>query len=442
MNSQLHNSKLHNKQLHNSHSQKNQPASDAGSALSLHGQPVHGQSVEKLAVPKEKALAVSLQEIVTLLHAEVVLPKQQTTTKTKQQASTVNHASGSGEHERIQALLQETIAGIATLDTADDSSISFLANKKYAKDLKSTQAKAVIIQQNMLADCPVAALVVPDAYVGFAKVSQLFAYKTQTIGVAATAIVHETASVAADVTIADHVVIGAYCRIAAGVSIAANTVIEDHVCIGEHSRIAANVTIGHHTQIGSHVHIHSQASIGSDGFGYAPHQTDAGFAWEKIAQLGKVVIGDKVRIGANTCIDRGALGDTIIGNGVIIDNLVQIAHNVQIGDHTAIAACTGISGSTKIGKHCVLAGGVGVAGHIQIVDNVTITGRTVVTGSINQAGSYSSGTSMMPTNTWRRAAVNFKKLAQSPFKYITTEINDLKSRLNQVESRIYDKPNQ
>lgn len=393
-----------------------------------------GQSVAAFATAEKRVPAVCLQEIVTLLNADVVLPKKQQTA--------INSASSSDVHERTLALLQENIAGIATLDTADNSSISFLANKKYAKDLKNTQAKAVIIQKDMLADCPVVALVVPDSYVGFAKVSQLFAYKNQITGVAATAIVHETASVADGVTIADHVVIGAYCRIAAGVSIAANTVIEDHVCIGEHSRIAANVTIGHHTQIGSHVHIHSQASIGSDGFGYAPHQTDAGFAWEKIAQLGKVVIGDKVRIGANTCIDRGALGDTIIGDGVIIDNLVQIAHNVQIGDYTAIAACTGISGSTKIGRHCVLAGGVGVAGHIQIVDNVTITGRTVVTGSINQAGSYSSGTSMMPTNSWRRAAVNFKKLAQSPFKYITTEINDLKSRLNQVESRIYDKPSQ
>jgi len=170
-------------------------------------------------------------------------------------------------------------------------------------------------------------------------------------------------------------------------------------------------------RIGDNVTIHSGTVIGSDGFGYAP---DANKAWCKIPQLGCVIIGDDVEIGANTSIDCGALDNTVIGNGVKIDNLVQIAHNVEVGDHTAIAACTGIAGSTKIGKHCTFAGGVGLVGHLSIADHVHITGMTMVTHSIKQAGAYSSGTPFQKNADWLKNAVRFKQLDK-----LTKKLNNL-----------------
>jgi UDP-3-O-[3-hydroxymyristoyl] glucosamine N-acyltransferase len=166
--------------------------------------------------------------------------------------------------------------------------------------------------------------------------------------------------------------------------------------------------------------IHSGAVIGADGFGFAPNFA-AGDAvgWQKIHQLGGVLIGDRVEIGANTCIDRGALEDTIIEDGVIIDNLVQIAHNVKIGKYTAIAACTGIAGSTEIGQHCTIAGAVGIVGHLRIADGVHITAKSLVTGSISEPGSYSSGTALTKTAAWRKSAVRFLQL-ESLFQRIRT----------------------
>jgi UDP-3-O-[3-hydroxymyristoyl] glucosamine N-acyltransferase len=173
-----------------------------------------------------------------------------------------------------------------------------------------------------------------------------------------------------------------------------------------HSR----VTLYHDVVIGDQVVIHSGTVIGADGFGFAPDFAGEGGGWCKIHQLGGVVIGNRVEIGANTCIDRGALDDTVIEDGVIIDNLVQIAHNVKIGRNTAIAACTGIAGSTEIGQHCTIAGAVGIVGHLKIADRVHITAKSLVTGSIREAGSYSSGTALAPTAAWRRNAVRFSQL--------------------------------
>ena len=158
--------------------------------------------------------------------------------------------------------------------------------------------------------------------------------------------------------------------------------------------------------LGDRVTIHSGAVIGDDGFGFAPHQG----RWHKIAQIGRVVLHNDVDIGCNTTIDRGALDDTVIHEGAIIDNQVQIAHNVEIGAHTAIAACCGISGSSKIGAYCVLAGGVGLVGHIELCDKVHVTGMTMITKSITKAGSYSSGTAFDSTENWKKMAVRLKKI--------------------------------
>lgn len=218
------------------------------------------------------------------------------------------------------------------------------------------------------------------------------------------------------------VVIESGAQIAADVTIGAHCVIGARSVIGEGGWLAPRVTLYHDVRIGKRVVIQSGAVLGGEGFGFANSKG----IWHKIAQVGGVTIGDDVEIGVNTAIDRGALADTIIGNGVKLDNQIQIAHNVQVGDHTAMAACVGISGSTKIGKHCMLAGGVGLVGHIEICDNVFLTGMTMVTHSITEPGAYSSGTAMQPAAEWRKSAARIRQL------------DDLARRLRQLEKRVGD----
>src|SRR5690606_5423722 len=224
--------------------------------------------------------------------------------------------------------------------------------------------------------------------------------------------IHATAVIAASAALGDDVAIGAHCVIGEGVSIGAGTAIGSGSVIGENSVIGSgciihsNVTLYHAIRIGDDCVIHSGAVIGADGFGFAPGPQ----GWEKIAQLGSVHIGRGVEIGANTTIDRGALEDTTIGDGAIIDNLCQIAHNVRIGEGTAIAGCVGIAGSAVIGAHCMIGGGAGIAGHLTIADGVQIQGRARIIGSIDKPGSYTSGTGMMETGLWRKNAVRFGQL--------------------------------
>jgi len=183
----------------------------------------------------------------------------------------------------------------------------------------------------------------------------------------------------------------------------------DNTCIGSDTMIYPNVSIYGNASIGSNTYIHSHVVIGSDGFGFAP-VGDEQKRWQKVYQLGGVEIGNDVEIGAGTTIDRGALDNTIIGDGVKLDNQIQIAHNVRIGEHTAIAACVGIAGSTNVGKRCTIAGAVGIIGHLNIVDDVHITAMTLVTKSINKPGSYSSGTPLNDTVSWRKNAARFNHL--------------------------------
>lgn len=315
-----------------------------------------------------------------------------------------------------QVDLSTPISGLAPLATAQRHELSFLANPKYQHELPNTQATAALITQDKLELVPAhtVPLVVANPYLAYAMLSQYFAYQPT----ANRAAIHPTAIIADTATIGEHVSIGAYCVIGDFVRIGEGTVLDSHVTvadfakIGQHCQLKAYAFVAHHCELGDWVTVHSHASIGNEGFGFAPKGLPDTAGWQKIHQLGKVIIGNHVRIGSQTCIDRGALGDTVIEDNVIIDNLVQIAHNVQIGAGTAIAACTGIAGSSRIGKRCVLAGGVGVVGHIDICDNVTVTGMTMVTKSITQAGSYSSGTPMMPTQLWKRAAIKFKQLTK------------------------------
>ena len=307
------------------------------------------------------------------------------------------------------------IQGLATLQEAGPAQLSFLANPQYRKYLPESRAGAVLLTAADADGFSGTALVVANPYLAYASLSHLFDRKPK-----AAAGIHPTAIVAADAEVDPSASVGAYAviesgaRIGAGVSIGAHCVIGARSVIGEGGWLAPRVTLYHDVTIGARVSIQSGAVIGGEGFGFANEKG----VWQKIAQIGGVTIGD------DTTIDRGALSDTLIGNGVKLDNQIMIAHNVQIGDHTAMAACVGISGSAKIGRHCMLAGGVGLVGHIEICDNVFVTGMTMVTRSITEPGSYSSGTAMPPAAEWKKSAARIRQL------------DDMARRLQQLEKRL------
>lgn len=299
------------------------------------------------------------------------------------------------------------LTGLANLALANETQLSFLANPKYKKFLDETRAGAVILTAKLAVDARFDCLISDNPYLSYARATHLFDRRPRLpVGIDATAIVAPTAVIAEGVAIGPRCVIGDRVQIGAHTQIGAGTVVGANCTIGAQCTLHANVTLYHDILMGDGCTIHSGAVIGADGFGFAPH---AG-KWEKIAQLGSVRIGRGVEIGANTAVDRGALEDTLIADGVIIDNLCQIAHNVQIGENTAIAGCVGIAGSAIIGAHCLIGGGAGIAGHLTIADGVQIQGRTRVIGSIDKPGSYTSGTGVMETSQWRKNAVRFSQL--------------------------------
>lgn len=299
------------------------------------------------------------------------------------------------------------VTGLATLESAGQHQLAFLANKSYRSQLADCQAEAVILHADMLADCTRPALVMDNPYKGFALASQLFNnLPEQAKGIHSSAQIADNAELAKDVQVAANVVVGQHVILEAGVRIGPGCVISDHSVIAANTLLHANVTIYHDVVIGSDCIIHAGTVIGSDGFGFAP---EAG-RWHKIIQAGGVRIGDRVEIGANTTIDRGALGNTVIGNDVILDNLIQVAHNAEIGDGTAMAACSGVAGSSKIGKNCTIGGNVGIAGHLILVDNVHVAAKTLVSKSLTEAGAYASGTTAMPVAQWRKSAARFRQL--------------------------------
>ena len=313
------------------------------------------------------------------------------------------------------------ITGLATLQEAGPGQLSFLANPQYRKYLDNCQAGAVLLKAADAESFAGNALIVADPYQAYARISHLFDPKPKAVaGIHPSAVVAEDAQVDASASIGAFAVIESGARIEADVSIGAHCFIGARCVVGEGGWLAPRVTLYHDVVIGKRVVIQSGAVIGGEGFGFANEKG----IWRKIAQIGGVTIGDDVEIGVNTAVDRGALSDTRIGDGVKLDNQIQIAHNVQIGDHTAMAACVGISGSTRIGKHCMLAGGVGLVGHIDICDNVFVSGMTMVTRSITEPGSYSSGTAMQPLADWRKSAARIRQL------------DDMAKRLQQLEKRV------
>ncbi|MFT6909668.1 MAG: UDP-3-O-[3-hydroxymyristoyl] glucosamine N-acyltransferase [Oleiphilaceae bacterium] len=302
------------------------------------------------------------------------------------------------------------IVGLATLQNAKSDQLSFLANPAYEKYLPETKAAAVIVNGKFLDKCPKSALIHENPYMAYAKLSHLWDKNTskdkKTFAVHPSAVIHHTAKISAQVQIQAGVVVGECVSIGSGAIIGANTVIGDDCVIGENSCLSANVSVYYGVSIGKNCIIHSGVVLGSDGFGFAPINGE----WLKICQLGGVIIEDNVEIGANTTVDRGALDNTVIEKGVILDNQIQVAHNVRIGQNTAIAACTAIAGSTVIGKNCIIGGASGIAGHLTIADGVHLTAMTMVIKSLTEPGVYSSGTGVQTNAKWRKSIARLRQL--------------------------------
>ncbi len=303
------------------------------------------------------------------------------------------------------------IASIGPLDSATASTIAFLSNPRYASQLAGSAAGCVIVAP-AFRDAAVgrgAAIVTDDPYLYFARLTQWWAERTRPRperGIHASAVVDRSARIGADVSIGAFAVVESGAIVGDGATIGAHGFVGRDCRIGASTRLAPRVTLLYETTLGARCILHSGVVIGADGFGFAP---DCG-RWEKIEQLGRVVIGDDVEIGANSCIDRGATGDTVIGAGVKIDNLVQVGHNVRIGDHTAIAGCVGIAGSVVIGAHCMIGGHAGISGHVSITDHVVISAATQVIGSIKKAGRYSGIFPFDDNANWEKNAATLRNL--------------------------------
>ena len=299
------------------------------------------------------------------------------------------------------------ITGLATLEKAGPSELSFLANPAYSRYLANTRAGAVLVSEAMAAQVQTNVLLLDDPYLGYARISHRF--DTAPVpqgGVHPTAVVDPSVRIPESASVGPYVVIEAGVRLGERVVVGAHGFIGEGCVLGDDCLLRPRVTLAHGVTLGRRCHILSGAVIGSDGFGFAVHKGE----WHRIAQIGGVVLGDDVEVGANTAIDRGALDDTRLGNGVKLDNLVQVAHNVQIGDHSALAGKVGIAGSTRIGRHCMIGGAAGISGHLTIADGVQVTGMTLITGDIREPGVYSAGTGHMKNREWRKNAARFRQL--------------------------------
>jgi UDP-3-O-[3-hydroxymyristoyl] glucosamine N-acyltransferase len=315
------------------------------------------------------------------------------------------------------------IAGVSTLQSANEKQISFLDNTKYQHFLTSTKAAAVILSAKDAEQYTGNALIVENPYFAFAQVASLFTQLPQiTTGIHSAAIIGKNCKIDPSAKIAANVVIDDDVTIGANTHIHPNCVIGKNCRIGTNCCLWPNVTLYYETKIGNQVNIHSGAVLGADGFGWAQHKEQ----WHKVPQLGGVVVEDDADIGANTTIDRGTLDNTIIETGVKLDNHVQIAHNVKVGAHTIIAGLSGIAGSTTIGKHCIIGGCVAIAGHLNITDHVILTGTSVVSRSIKEPEIYSSGVGLMKNREWRKNAIRFYHL------------NEMAKRLKKVEKTLQE----
>lgn len=310
---------------------------------------------------------------------------------------------------------------IASINAAQDGDITFLMDAKLLEQLNESNASAAILNEKALPSWNKPALVVQNPYLTYAKLAQILDTTPKSAeGIHPTAVIDASATIGKNVSIGPHAVISTDVKIGDNVSIGANCFIGKNSTIGESTQLWANVSVYHNIVIGSHCLIQSGAVIGSDGFGYANDKGN----WIKIPQLGRVLIGNHVEIGASTTIDRGALDDTIIKDGVIIDNQCQIAHNDYIGEHTAVAGGVIMAGSLKIGKHCLIGGASVINGHMEICDKVTVTGMGMVMRPISEPGVYSSGIPLQSNKEWRKTAA------------LVLHINEMSKKIKALEKKL------
>ncbi|NPE54944.1 UDP-3-O-(3-hydroxymyristoyl)glucosamine N-acyltransferase [Dickeya dadantii] len=316
------------------------------------------------------------------------------------------------------------ITAVASMHSAQAGQITFLSDSRYREQLNSTQASAVVLTEADLPFCDTAALVVKNPYLAYARMAQLMdTTPAPAQGISPSAVIAPDARLGDGVSVGANAVIESGVELGNGAFVGAGCFIGKNARIGAGTRLWANVTIYHNVVLGEQCLIQSGAVIGSDGFGYANDRGN----WIKIPQLGTVIIGDRVEIGASTTIDRGALDDTIIGNGVIIDNQCQIAHNVVIGDNTAVAGGVIMAGSLKIGRYCMIGGASVINGHMEICDKVTVTGMGMVMRPITEPGVYSSGIPLQPNKVWRKTAA------------LVMNIDEMSKRLKAVERKLEDR---
>lgn len=323
------------------------------------------------------------------------------------------------------------ISAVAPLSKAGVGSLSFLANEKHLKELQTTEASAVLISEKYASNVPknTVAIVVNDPYYAYAVAARALNPESKPApGIHPSAVIDESAIVADSASIGPGVVIGADCIIGPYAWIESHCVLGAGVELDAGVHLEPHVTLYDRVKVGEHTRIKAGAVIGSDGFGFVPYQG----RWQPVPQLGRVVIGKRCSIGANVTIDRGALEDTEIGDDVIIDNLVHLAHNVKVGKGTAIVAQVGISGSTEIGAHCILAGQSATTGHLKIADGVQIMGRGVATTDIKEAGQY-GGFPLMPQKEWKKMTVYERNLPQ-----MAKELKTLKRQLADLQKQLED----
>ena len=313
------------------------------------------------------------------------------------------------------------VSHVGTLKNATARSVAFLANERYLEQLKTTRAGAVILGSALRDSTPLPRIVCGNPYLYFARVSALLNPLRPPIpGKHSSAVVDPSATVDERVEVGALAAVGRNVRIGSGSIIGPGCMLGDDVVLGEGTRLFANVTVYHGCRLGDRVIVHSGAVIGADGFGIAWGNE----AWVKIPQIGRVVIGNDVEIGANTTIDRGTIDDTVIEDGVKLDNQIQIAHNVRIGAHTAIAACAGVAGSARVGRYCRIGGASGIAGHVTIADHVEISTHTLITKSIDSPGVYTGAYPFEANSAWRKNAVQLRHLGK-----LAERIRSLEQRL-------------
>lgn len=326
---------------------------------------------------------------------------------------------------------EATVSTFSKIEEGKPGTLSFLSNPKYSHYIYDCQSSIILVNKDFFPEKEIQATLikVDDAYQALAKLLALVEqFKPKKKGISPLAHISESAHIGENVYIAPFVYIGENVKVGNNAAIYSNSNIEDNSTIGNNTIIYNSVSIYKECVVGNNCILHSGAVIGADGFGFAP--TDDG-SYNKIPQLGNVVLEDDVEIGANTAIDRATFGSTVIRKGVKIDNLVQIAHNVEVGTNTVIAGQTGIAGSTKLGKQCTLAGQVGIAGHLQIADHTILAAQTGVPGSIKKTNQILMGTPPLPIKDFHRSSIGFKNLPE-----IQTNIHQLLKRVEELEQKL------